>query len=41
MAHVKGHEDIYKGRKIPPRKKETIIERGKRATKAMLGITDG
>ena len=41
MAHVKGHEDIYKGRKIPPRKKETIIERGKRATKAMLGLTNG
>ena len=20
MAHVKGHKDIYKGRKIPPRK---------------------
>ena len=41
MAHVKGHEDIYKGRKIPPRRKETVLERGKRATKAMLGITNG
>ena len=41
MAHVKGHEDIYKGRKIPPRRKETVLERGKRATKAMLGLTNG
>ena len=23
MAHVKGHKDIYKGRKIPPRKEPT------------------
>jgi hypothetical protein len=40
MAHVKGHKDIYKGR-IPPKKKETVLERGKRATKAILGITNG
>ena len=27
MAHVKGHKDIYKGRKIPPRKKSTTWQK--------------
>ena len=41
MAHVKGHEDIYKGRKIPPRKKETTKDKILRVLKETSGTFSG
>jgi len=40
MAHVKGHKDIYKGRKIPPRKK-TAWEIAKEIAKETAGTFAG
>jgi len=41
MTHISGDQ----GHTLPPKKKkkekETVLERGKRATKAILGITNG
>ena len=41
MAHVKGHKDIYKGRKIPPRKKKTTKEEILKVLKKTAGTFSG
>ena len=41
MTHISGDQGHTLPPKKKPKKKETILERGKRATKAMLGIKNG